>query len=121
MRDRNRAVKKSTTPPVATDVDDVGDVPGVAPISDDGSVDSSLLLRNLREIFGATTAMMMPLIVMMKQIWSHPISMEMREYSQLLTLLKLLRELIEGLVGKQKSIHQPCGAVVLMAKWSAYH
>jgi cytochrome b len=47
--------------------------------------------------------------------------MEMREYSRLPTLLKLLRELIEGLVGKQKSIHQPCGAVVLMAKWSAYH
>ncbi len=41
MRDRNRAVKKSITPPVATDVDDVGDVLGVAPISDDGSVDSS--------------------------------------------------------------------------------
>jgi cytochrome b len=47
--------------------------------------------------------------------------MEMREYSRLPTLLKLLRELIEGLVGKQKSIHQPCGAVVLMAKWSAYY
>jgi hypothetical protein len=43
MRDRNRAVKKSITPPVATDVDDVGYVPGVAPISDNGSVDSSLL------------------------------------------------------------------------------
>ena len=43
MRERNRAVKKSITPPVATDVDDVGDVPGVAPISDNGSVDSSLL------------------------------------------------------------------------------
>ena len=43
MRDRNRAVKKSITPPVATDVDDAGEVPGVAPISDDGSVDSSLL------------------------------------------------------------------------------
>ena len=42
MRDCNRAVKKSITRPVATDVDDVGDVPGVAPISDDGSVDSSL-------------------------------------------------------------------------------
>ena len=42
MRERNRAVKKSITPPVATDVDDVGNVPGVAPISDDGSVDSSL-------------------------------------------------------------------------------
>jgi cytochrome b len=47
--------------------------------------------------------------------------MEMREYSRLPTLLQLLRELIEGLVGKQKSIHQPCGAVVLMAKWSAYY
>jgi hypothetical protein len=28
---------------VATDVDDAGKVPGVAPISDDGSVDSLLL------------------------------------------------------------------------------
>ena len=45
MRDRNRAVKKSITPPVATDVDDAGEVPGVAPISDDGSVDSSLFSR----------------------------------------------------------------------------
>ena len=61
--------------------------------------------------------MMMPLMLMKEQTWSHPISMEMREYSGLSTLLKLLRELIEGLVGKQKrSIHQPCGAVVLMAK-----
>jgi hypothetical protein len=33
------------------------------------------------------------------QTWSHPISMEMREYSWLPTLLQLLRELIEGLVG----------------------
>ncbi len=39
MRDCNRAVKKSIPPPVATDVDDAGEVPGVAPISDDGSVD----------------------------------------------------------------------------------
>jgi hypothetical protein len=80
--------------------------------------------QNLREIFGATTTMMMmPLMFMREQTWSHPISMEMREreYSRLLTLLKLLREHIEGLVGKQKSIHQPCGVVVLMAKWSAYH
>ncbi len=43
MRDCNWAVKKSIPPPVATDVDDAGEVPGVAPISDDGSVDSSLL------------------------------------------------------------------------------
>jgi len=79
--------------------------------------------RNLREIFEATTTMMMPLMLMREQIWSHPISilMEMREYSRLPTLLKLLRELIEGLVGNQKSIHQPCGAVVLMAKWSAHY
>jgi hypothetical protein len=77
--------------------------------------------RNLREIFGATTIMMMPLLLMREQIWSHPISMEMREYSRLPTLLKLLRELTEGLVGKPRSIHQPCGAVVLMARWNAYH
>ena len=43
MRDRNRAVRKSIPPPIATVVDDVGEVPGVAPISDNGSVDSSLL------------------------------------------------------------------------------
>ena len=43
MRDRNHAVRKSIPPPVAMDVDDAGEVPGVAPISDDGSVDSSLL------------------------------------------------------------------------------
>jgi hypothetical protein len=44
MRDRNRAVRKSIPPPVATDVDDAGEVPGVAPISDsdNGSVDSLL-------------------------------------------------------------------------------
>jgi len=42
MRDRNCAVKKSIPSPIATDVDDAGEVPGVAPISDDGSVDSSL-------------------------------------------------------------------------------
>jgi hypothetical protein len=45
MRDRNRAVRKSIPPPVATDLDDAGDVSGVAPISDDGSVDSSLFSR----------------------------------------------------------------------------
>jgi hypothetical protein len=83
---------------------------------------SSVVPHNLREIFGATTTMMMmPLMLMREQTWSHPISMEMREYTRLPTLLKLLRELIKGLVGKQKSIHQLCGAVVLMAKWSAYH
>jgi hypothetical protein len=122
MRDRNRAVKKSIPPPVATDVDDAGEVPGVAPISDDGSVDSSLLSHaseSERDIWGNNNYDDDAL--MREQTWSHPILMEMREYSRLPTLLKLLRELIKGLVGKQKSIHQPCGAVVLMAKWSAYH
>jgi hypothetical protein len=42
MRNHNCAVKKSIPPPVATDVNDEGEVPGVASISDDGSVDSSL-------------------------------------------------------------------------------
>jgi len=42
MHDRNRAVKKSIPPPIAMDVDDAGEVPGLAPISDDGSVDSLL-------------------------------------------------------------------------------
>jgi hypothetical protein len=42
MHDRNRAVRKSIPPPIATDVDDAGEVPGVAPISDNGSVDSFL-------------------------------------------------------------------------------
>jgi len=45
MRDRNRAVRKSIPPPIAPDVDDAGKVPGVAPISDDGSEDSSLVNR----------------------------------------------------------------------------
>jgi hypothetical protein len=45
MRDRNHAVKKSIPPPIATDVDDEGKVPGVAPISDNGSVDSLLFSR----------------------------------------------------------------------------
>jgi hypothetical protein len=45
MCNHNRAVRKSIPPPVATDVDDAGEVPGVAPISDDSSVDSSLFSR----------------------------------------------------------------------------
>ncbi len=45
MCDRNRAVWKSIPPPVFTDVDDAGYVPGVAPISDNGSVDSLLFSR----------------------------------------------------------------------------
>jgi hypothetical protein len=45
MREHYRAVRKSIPPPVAMDVDDAGKVPGVAPISDDGSVDSSLFSR----------------------------------------------------------------------------
>ncbi len=45
MRDCNHAVRNSIPPPVATDVDDAGKVPGVAPISDNGSVDSSLFSR----------------------------------------------------------------------------
>jgi hypothetical protein len=52
--------------------------------------------------------MMMSLILMREQTWSHPISMEMREYSLLPTLLA-------ELVGDQKSIHQPFGAVELTA------
>ncbi len=45
MRDRNHAVMKSIPPHIATDVDDAGEVPSVAPISDDGSVDCSLFSR----------------------------------------------------------------------------
>ena len=45
IRDHNHAGRKSIPPHVATDVDDVGKVPGVAPISDDGSVDFSLFSR----------------------------------------------------------------------------
>ncbi len=40
--DHNRAVRKSIPKPVATDLDDAGGDPGVAPISDHGSVDSLL-------------------------------------------------------------------------------
>jgi hypothetical protein len=78
--------------------------------------------QNLREIFGATTTMMMmPLMLMREKTRSHPKSMEMREYSRLPTLFQLLRELLIEHVGKQKSFNQPCGVVVLMANWSAYH
>ena len=76
--------------------------------------------QKLREIFGATTTIMMkPLMLMREQTWFHPISMEMREYNQLPTSFQLLRELLVELVGKQKSIHQPCGTVVMMANWNA--
>jgi hypothetical protein len=62
--------------------------------------------QNLREILGATTTMMMmPLTLMREQTWSHPISMEMREYSLLPTLSQLLRELLVEIVIKQKSTH----------------
>jgi hypothetical protein len=90
MRDCNRAVKKSIPPPVVMDVDDAGKVPGVAPISDDGSV-HSLLFSHASESEGdiwdnnnydddASNAHE-------GAIWSHPILMEMREYSRLPTLL----------------------------------
>ena len=39
MCSHNRAVRKSIPKPIATDLDDAGNVPSVAPISDDGSVD----------------------------------------------------------------------------------
>ncbi len=122
MHKHNCAVRKAIPTPIATDLDDVGNDPGIAPISEDSSVDShsSVVPQNLREVFGATTAMtMMPLLLMREQTWSHPISMELREYSILLTLSKLLGELLVELVGKQKSIHQPYGVVVLMSNWNA--
>ncbi len=45
MCERNCAVRKTIPKPVAMDLDDAGYVPGVAPISDDGSVDSLLSSR----------------------------------------------------------------------------
>jgi hypothetical protein len=123
MREHNRAVRKAIPKPIATNLDYAGDVPGVEPISDDGSVDSLLFSRASEsegDILGnnydndASNAHEGANLV-------HPISMEMREYSRLLSLSKLLRELLVELVGKQKSIYQPCGAVVLMANWSTYH
>jgi hypothetical protein len=45
MRERNCAVRKAIPKSVATDLDDAGDVLGVAPISDNGSVDSLLFSR----------------------------------------------------------------------------
>jgi hypothetical protein len=45
MRERNCAVRKAIPKLVATDLDDAGYVPGVASITDDGSVDSSLFSR----------------------------------------------------------------------------
>jgi hypothetical protein len=40
--DCNRAFRKSIPKPIATDLDDANDVPGVEPTSDDGNVDSLL-------------------------------------------------------------------------------
>ncbi len=123
MRERNRAVRKAIPKPIATDLDDAGYVPGVAPIFDNGSVDSSLFSHASEsegDIWGnnydndASNAHEEANLV-------PPNFMEIREYSRLLSLSKLLRELLVELVGKQKSIHQPCGAVVLMANWSTYH
>ena len=48
MRKRNHAVRKAIPKPVAMDLDDAGYVPGVAPISDDGSVDSLLFALQSR-------------------------------------------------------------------------
>jgi hypothetical protein len=44
MCDRNCPVRKFIPPPVVTDVDDAGEDPGVAPISDNGSADSGRYL-----------------------------------------------------------------------------
>jgi hypothetical protein len=55
MRERNRAVRKAIPKPVVMDLDDAGNVPGVAPIFDNGSVDSSLFSRaseSERDIWG---------------------------------------------------------------------
>ncbi len=45
MRECNHAVRKAIPKPVAMDLDDAGNVPGVVPISDNGSVDSLLFSR----------------------------------------------------------------------------
>ncbi len=117
MRDRNCAVRKSIPPPIATDVDDAGEVPGVAPISDDGSVDSLLFScasGSEGDIWGNNN-------------YDDDASNAHEDFNgnegaqPTPNILKLLRELIKGLVGRQKSIPQPCGVVVLMAKWSTYH
>ncbi len=124
MRDRNCVVTKSIPPPIATDVDDGGEVPGVAPISDDGSVDSLLFNRASEsegDIWGNNNYDDDASNAHEGANLAHPILVDMREYSRLPTLLKLMRELSKGLVGKQTSIHQPCGAVMLMEKWNAYH
>ena len=42
MREHNRAVRKAISTPVATELDDANNVPGVAPISDNSGVDSLL-------------------------------------------------------------------------------
>jgi len=125
MRDRNRAVRKSIPPPNAMDVDDAAEVPGVAPISDDGSVDSSLFSHaseSEKDIWGnnnydddASNA----------HEGANLVPPDFNGNEGVQPTPKITQapegELIEGLVGKQKSIHKPCGAVVLMAKWSAYH
>jgi hypothetical protein len=52
MRDCNHAVKKAIFTPVARDLDDVDNVLGVAPISDNNSADSSLFSHALQSAGG---------------------------------------------------------------------
>jgi len=52
IRGRICAIQKIIPKPIATDLDDVGDVPGVAPISDNGSVDSLLFSHCPRRLLG---------------------------------------------------------------------
>jgi hypothetical protein len=102
MRERNRAIKKVIPIPISTEKDDDA-APEVQQISDDSSVDSLLYSHdsNLREVFGATTMLMMPLWLLRevtKMLFHQktmtlghpflvcPLVKEMREQIYLLTL-----------------------------------
>ncbi len=123
MPKHNHAVTKAIPTPVATDLDDADNDPGVAPISDNSSLDFLLYSCTSESEVG---------------IWGNnnydddafnahdrtnlvPPDFNENEGVMLPTLSKLPRELLVELMGKQKIIHQPCGAAVLMENWNACH
>ena len=105
-------------------MDDAGEDPGVAPISDNGSVDSLLFSRASEsegDIWGnnnydddASNAHEGANLV--------PPNFNGNEGVQLAPNITPAPEGAHRRThGKAKEYNQPCGAVVLMAKWSANH
>jgi hypothetical protein len=92
MRDCNRAVQQIVPPPVTTDKD-AGNNPSMLPVSDDGSIDSSLYGQdqNLREVFGTINTMLMSLLLQREHSLFH----------QMMTAIEchwLVRQLVATLV-----------------------